>query len=223
VRSTRATAFNFELVAALNTVAIEVAAGATARIVSRVAGRPDELFEHDGQITKREIRALTLSALAPRHGEHLWDVGAGSGSVAIEWMLADPSLSATAIERRSDWASHIRRNAAAFGVPDLQVLEADAPQALHGLQPPNAVFIGGGATTPGMIATVQAALRTQGRLVINAVTLETEAVLLGAHAQHGGTLIRIDIHRASPIGSEAAQSLSWRPALPITQWTWVKR
>ena len=223
VRSTRATAFNFELVAALNTVAIEVAAGATARIVSRVAGRPDELFEHDGQITKREIRALTLSALAPRHGEHLWDVGAGSGSVAIEWMLADPSLSATAIERRSDRATRIRRNAAAFGVPDLQVLEADAPQALHGLQPPNAVFIGGGATTPGMIATVQAALRTQGRLVINAVTLETEAVLLGAHAQHGGTLIRIDIHRASPIGSEAAQSLSWRPALPITQWTWVKR
>jgi precorrin-6Y C5,15-methyltransferase (decarboxylating) len=222
VRSTRATAFNFDLIAALNTVAIEVAADATARIVSRAAGRPDELFEHDGQITKREIRALTLSALAPRHGEHLWDVGAGSGSVAIEWMLADPSLSATAIERRNDRAARIRRNAAAFGVPDLQVLEADAPQALHGLQSPNAVFIGGGATTPGMIATVQAALRAQGRLVINAVTLETEAVLLGMHAQHGGTLIRMDIHRASPIGSEGAQSLSWRPALPITQWTWVK-
>jgi precorrin-6Y C5,15-methyltransferase (decarboxylating) len=222
VRSTRATAFNFELIAALNTVAIEVVADASARIVSRAAGRADELFEHDGQITKREIRALTLSALAPRHGEHLWDVGAGSGSVAIEWMLTDPSLSATAIERRSERAARIRRNAAAFGVPDLQVLEADAPQALDGLQPPSAVFIGGGATTPGMIATVQAALRTQGRLVINAVTLETEAVLLGSHAQHGGTLIRMDIHRASRIGGEAAQSLSWRPAMPITQWTWVK-
>ena len=235
VRSTRAAAFNFDLIAALNTVAIEVMANATARIVSRAAGRADELFEHDGQITKREIRAVTLSALAPGRGEHLWDVGAGSGSVAIEWLLADPSLSALAIERRSDRAARIRRNAAAFGVPDLQVLEADAPQALEGLKPPDAVFIGGGAATPGMIETVQAALRPNGRLVINAVTLETEALLLNAHAQHGGALLRMEIHRASPIGGvayeradaragggEVARSLSWRPAMPITQWSWVK-
>jgi precorrin-6Y C5,15-methyltransferase (decarboxylating) len=222
VRSTRARGFNFDLIAALNTVAIEVVAGASARIVSRAAGRADELFEHDGQITKREIRALTLSALAPRRGEHLWDVGAGSGSVAIEWLLADPSLSAIAIERRSDRAARIRRNAAAFGVPDLQVLEADAPQALDGLQPPDAVFIGGGAATPGMIEIVQAALRTHGRLVINAVTLDTEAVLLSTHTQHGGNLIRVEVQRASPIGGDAARSLSWRPAMPITQWTWVK-
>jgi precorrin-6B C5,15-methyltransferase / cobalt-precorrin-6B C5,C15-methyltransferase len=222
VRSTRAARYSFDLVAALNTVAIEVAADATARIVSRAAGRADELFEHDGQITKREIRALTLSALAPRGGEHLWDVGAGSGSVAIEWMLADPSLSAIAIERRSDRVARIKRNATAFGVPDLQVLEADASQALAGLQPPDAVFIGGGAATPGMIETVQAALRTHGRLVINAVTLETEALLLSTQAQHGGTLMRMQIQRAGPIGSEAARSLSWRPAMPITQWTWVK-
>jgi precorrin-6B C5,15-methyltransferase / cobalt-precorrin-6B C5,C15-methyltransferase len=222
VRSTRAATFDFDLIAALNTVAIEVTADATARIVSLTAGRADELFEHDGQITKREIRALTLSALAPGYGEHLWDIGAGSGSVAIEWLLADPSLSATAIERRSDRAARIRRNAAAFGVPDLQVLEADAPRALDGLQPPDAVFIGGGAATPGMIETMQAALPARGRLVINAVTLDTEALLLSAHAQHGGTLVRIEIHRASPIGAEAAPLLSWRPARPITQWTWVK-
>lgn len=223
VRSARATAFDLDSIAALNTVAIEVAAAEpTARILPRVAGLADELFEHDGQITKREIRALTLSALAPRRGERLWDVGAGSGSVAIEWMLADPSMSAIAIERRSDRAARIRRNAAACGVPDLQVLEADAPQALDGLQRPDAIFIGGGAATPGMIETVQAALRTNGRLVINAVTLETEAILLSMQAQHGGTLIRMEIHRASPIGGETARSFSWRPAMPITQWTWVK-
>ena len=222
VRSTRAIEFNFDLIAALNTVAIEVVADATARIVSRVAGRADDLFEHDGQITKREIRALTLSALAPRRGEHLWDVGAGSGSVAIEWMLADPSLSAIAIERHSDRAARIRRNAAALGVPDLQVLEGDAPPALAGLRPPDAVFIGGGATTPGIIEAVQSALRIHGRLVINAVTLEAEAVLINAHTQHGGTLIRMEIHRARPIGSGEAHLMSWRPARPITQWTWVK-
>jgi precorrin-6Y C5,15-methyltransferase (decarboxylating) len=142
--------------------------------------------------------------------------------VAIEWMLADPTLSAIAIERRSDRAARIRRNAGAFGVPDLQVLEADAPQAFAGLQPPDAVFIGGGSTTPGMIETAQAALRTHGRLVINAVTLETEAILLGTHAQHGGNLVRMQIHRASPIGSEEARLMSWRPARPITQWTWIK-
>jgi precorrin-6Y C5,15-methyltransferase (decarboxylating) len=223
VRSTHANAFNLDPVSALNTVAIEVAAAdPTARILPRAAGLPDELFEHNGQITKREIRAVTLSALAPRRGEHLWDVGAGSGSVAIEWMLADPLLSATAIERRSDRAERIKRNAAAFGVPDLQVLEGDAPQALTGLQPPDAVFIGGGTTTPGMIEAVQAALRIHGRLVINAVTLEAEAVLLNAHTQHGGSLIRMEIHRARPIGSEEAHLMSWRPARPITQWTWVK-
>jgi precorrin-6Y C5,15-methyltransferase (decarboxylating) len=222
VRSTHANTFNFDSIAALNTVAIEVAGDPTARILPRTPGLADALFEHDGQITKREIRALTLSALAPRRNEHLWDVGAGCGSVAIEWMLADPSLSAIAIERRSDRAARIRRNAAAFGVPDLQVLEAGAPEALSGLEPPDAVFIGGGATTPGVIETAQAALRTQGRLVINAVTLETEAVLLNAHAHHGGSLLRMQIHRASPVGSEEARLLSWRPAMPITQWTWVK-
>jgi precorrin-6B C5,15-methyltransferase / cobalt-precorrin-6B C5,C15-methyltransferase len=222
VRSARASAFNLDQITALNTIAIEVVAGPAARILPRVAGLADELFEHDGQITKREIRALTLSALAPRHAEHLWDIGAGSGSVAIEWMLADPSLSAVAIERRSDRAARIRRNAAAFGVPDLRVIEGPAPLALNALQPPNAIFIGGGATGPGLIETARAALCTQGRLVINAVTLETEALLLKTHAQIGGTLTRIDIHHARPVGGEDARFSSWRPSNPITQWTWVK-
>jgi precorrin-6Y C5,15-methyltransferase (decarboxylating) len=222
VRSARASAFSLEQITALNTIAIEVVAGPAARILPRAAGIADELFEHDGQITKREIRALTLSALAPRHAEHLWDIGAGSGSVAIEWMLVDPSLSAAAIERRSDRAARIRRNAAAFGVPDLQVIEALAPQSLNNLQPPNAIFIGGGATGPGLIETARAALCAHGRLVINAVTLETEALLLKTHAQFGGTLTRMDIQHARPVGGEGARFSSWRPSNPITQWTWVK-
>jgi len=222
VRAARASAFGIDQIDSLNTVAIDVAASPTARILPRVAGLPDELFEHDGQITKREIRALTLSALAPRHAEHLWDIGAGSGSIAIEWMLADPSLSAAAIERRSDRAARIRRNANAFGVPDLQVIEAAAPQALNNLPPPNAIFIGGGATSPGLIETARAALLPNGRLVVNAVTLETEVVLLNAHAQHGGTMTRVEIHHARPVGGEDGRFSSWRPSNPIVQWTWVK-
>jgi precorrin-6B C5,15-methyltransferase / cobalt-precorrin-6B C5,C15-methyltransferase len=207
---------------ALNTVAIEVAAEPAARILPRAPGMADELFEHDGQITKREVRAMTLSALAPRRGEYLWDIGAGAGSVAIEWMLADTTLSAIAIERRADRVARIRRNASAFGVPDLQVLEATAPEALYGLAPPHAVFIGGGATTPGVIEAAQAALHPGGRLVVNAVTLETESVLLSNQAQAGGTLTRIEISRAAPVGGENGRMTGWRPAMPVTQWTWVK-
>ena len=222
IRSARANAFNLELIDALNTVAIEIVAQADARIIPRVAGLPDELFEHDGQITKREIRALTLSALAPRRAEHLWDIGAGSGSIAIEWMLADPSLTAVAIERSRDRAARIRRNAITFGVPDLRVIEAGAPEALGGLPAPDAIFIGGGAGVPGLIETARAALRPQGRLVVNAVTLETEAILLKANAEHGGTLTRVEIHHTRPVGGEDGRFSSWRPGNPIVQWTWVK-
>ena len=222
VRSTRAEGFNLDLIDALNTVAVEVVASPAARIIPWVAGLPDELFEHDGQITKRHIRALTLSALAPRHGERLWDIGAGSGSIAIEWMLAHPSLTAVAIERRSDRVARIKRNAVSLGVPDLQVVEGDVPQALNKLARPDAVFVGGGATTPGLLESAQAALRAQGRLVVNAVTLETEALLLKAHAQHGGTLTRMEIHHTRPVGGEEGRFSGWRPGNPIVQWTWVK-
>ena len=130
-------------------MAIEVVAAPGARVIARAAGLLDDLFEHDGQITKREVRAVTLSSLAPRRGELLWDIGAGAGSVAIEWMLADPSLRAVAIEARADRAARIRRNAAAFGVPALEVVEGTAPAALAGLPPPDAIFVGGGASDAG--------------------------------------------------------------------------
>jgi precorrin-6B C5,15-methyltransferase / cobalt-precorrin-6B C5,C15-methyltransferase len=135
---------------------------------------------------------------------------------------SDPSLSAAAIERRSDRAASMRRNATAFGVPDLQVVEAPAPQALADLLPPNAIFIGGGATCPGLIETARTALRTAGRLVINAVTLETEALILSAHARLGGTLTRIDIHHARPVGGDDGRFTSWRPGNPNIKWTWIK-
>ena len=222
IRTWRTDCFGLEHIDSLNTLAIEVLAGPGARIFPRAAGLADDLFEHDGQITKREIRALTLSALAPRRGELLWDVGAGSGSVAIEWMLADVSLNAIAIEQRGDRAARIRRNAAACGVPHLQLIEAAAPAALEGLAPPDAVFIGGGASTPGIIDASQAALRPMGRLVVNAVTLETESALLNYQSQYGGSLARIEISRTGPVGGKNARMRSWRPALPIVQWAWVK-
>ena len=145
-------------------------------------GLADDLFEHDGQITKREIRAVTLSSLAPLRGEVLWDIGAGSGSVAIEWMLAHPSLRAVAIEARADRAGRIRRNAAAFGVPELEMVEGRAPEALAGLATPDAVFVGGGASEAGVLDAAIAALRPGGRLVVNAVTLQTEAELIARHS-----------------------------------------
>jgi precorrin-6B C5,15-methyltransferase / cobalt-precorrin-6B C5,C15-methyltransferase len=222
IRAARADAFDLERIDSLNTVAIEVAAEPGARILPRAAGLADDLFEHDGQITKREVRALTLSALAPRRGELLWDVGAGSGSVAIEWMLADESLNAIAIERHGERAPRIARNAAACGVPHLQLIEGSAPAAFEGLAAPNAIFIGGGASTPGLIEAARAALRPSGRLVVNAVTLETESVLLRYQSQCSGSLTRIEISRAGPVGGEHAHMTGWRPARPIVQWTWVK-
>ena len=218
IRATIAGAFDLGMVDPLNTVAIEVAAAPNARIIARAPGLADELFEHDGQITKREVRALTLSALAPRRGELLWDIGAGAGSVAIEWMLADPTMRAIAIEQRADRAARIRRNAAAFGVPGLEIVEDAVPSALAGLAPPDAIFVGGGATYPGVLNAAIAALRAGGRLVVNAVTLETEALLFARHAALGGELIRIAIARAGAIGEKNG----WRAAMPVTQWVWIK-
>jgi len=218
IRATTAADFDIGDAAALNTLAIEVVAAPGARIIAYTPGLADDLFEHDGQITKREIRAITLSALAPRRGELLWDVGAGSGSIAIEWMLADPSLRAIAIEARADRAARIGRNAAAFGVPSLHVTEGAAPQALHGLEAPDAIFVGGGASAPGVLEGCLAALKPGGRLVANAVTLETESELIARHAALGGDLMRIAVARADSIGNK----MGWRPAMPVTQWVWGK-
>jgi precorrin-6Y C5,15-methyltransferase (decarboxylating) len=222
IRSVPANAFDLESIDPLNTMAIEVAAGEGARILPMANGLADDLFEHDGQITKREIRCLTLSALAPRRGEVLWDVGAGSGSVAIEWLLGGGSLNAFAIEERSDRVARINRNAAAFGVPHLTVIEGSAPAALQGLAVPDAVFVGGGAATPGLIDAVQSALRSGGRLVVNCVSLETEMILLQYQSRCGGSLTRISIARAGPIGGEDKRMTGWRSALTLMQWVWVK-
>jgi precorrin-6Y C5,15-methyltransferase (decarboxylating) len=202
----------------LNTLAIEVIAAPDARILPRAPGLPDALFEHDGQITKREIRALTLSSLAPCHGQLLWDIGAGAGSVSIEWMLADPMMRAIAVEQNTERSARIRRNAAAFGVPGLEIIETAAPEALVSLPAPDAVFIGGGASDTDVLDTAARALRSRGRLVVNAVTVKTEALLLARHGAFGGELTRIAISRAGPIGGETG----WRPAMPVTQWVWIK-
>jgi precorrin-6Y C5,15-methyltransferase (decarboxylating) len=218
IRSARADRFAPTSIAALNVVAITVEATPGAQILPLTAGLADDRFEHDGQITKREIRALTLSALAPRRGELLWDIGAGAGSVAIEWMLADPSLRAIAIEHNPDRAARIGRNALALGVPGLTVAEGPAPAALAGLTTPQAIFVGGGGSDDGVLDAAIEALATGGRLVANAVTLEMEAILLDHHARLGGELTRIAVSRVSPIGSMHG----WRPAMPVTQWTWTK-
>ena len=222
VRATTAAAFRFGTTDPLNTVAIEVVAAEGARILPRAPGLPDALFEHDGQITKREVRAVTLSSLAPRHGELLLDIGAGAGSIAIEWMLNDPSLRALAIEAQAERAARIARNAASFGVPGLEIVQGVAPAALAGSPPPDAIFVGGGAGDPGVLEAVLTALRAGGRLVVNAATLQTEALLLARYGELGGELIRIAISRADPVGSMTSRMSIWRPAMPVTQWRWVK-
>ena len=218
VRSQVAMSFGLEDINPLNICAISVVALPQARILPLTPGLGDDLFEHDGQITKRDVRAMTLSALAPRRGELLWDIGAGSGSVGIEWMLADPSLRTIAIEADPARAARISRNASSFGVPELAITIGTAPDALAGLEAPHAIFIGGGGADPGVLDAAIAALRPGGRLVANAVTLELETLLLAQYAQLGGTLTRIDIARADAIGTMTG----WRPAMPITQWAWSK-
>ncbi|MBB6307851.1 precorrin-6y C5,15-methyltransferase (decarboxylating) subunit CbiE [Xanthobacter tagetidis] len=218
IRAARADGFDLVGIQPLNLVAIEIEMAEGAPVLTLANGLPDELFEHDGQITKREIRALTLSALAPRRGELLWDIGGGSGSVSIEWLLSDPSLSAIAIEKDATRAARMARNAERLGVPHLQIVEGAAPKALAGLPPPDVIFVGGGASRTRLLDTALEALKPGGRLVANAVTLQTEALLLAAHARLGGDLVRIALSRAAPV-----QGLTgWRSAMPVTQWRHVK-
>lgn len=202
----------------LNTVAVEVAAGPEARLLPLAPGLDEAWFETDGQITKAEVRAITLAALRPLAGQRLWDVGAGSGSVAIEWCLRHPANRAVAFEARADRAARIGRNARALGVPDLTVREGRAPAILRDLPAPDAAFLGGGLSDPALVACVWQALPPGGRLVANAVTLESEPVLIDAHRRHGGTLRRIAIARAEPVGTMRG----WRPAMPVTQWAATK-
>ena len=215
IRSATAASFTLDDISPLNIIAAEILAGPNARPIPYASGLADDMFENDGQLTKREIRAVTLSALSPCPGELLWDIGLGSGSVAIEWLLAHPANRAIGLERDSVRAARAVRNAVALGVPHLDVREGKAPDGLHGLPTPDAIFIGGGASIDGVIAAAWAALKPGGRIVANGVTLETEATLSGAHATYGGTLTRINIERASPVGTKHG----WRPAMPVTQWS----
>jgi precorrin-6B C5,15-methyltransferase / cobalt-precorrin-6B C5,C15-methyltransferase len=217
IRETRAEAFDFGDVAALNTVAIDVVAEAGARVIPLVPGLPDDWFENDGQLTKREIRAVTLSSLAPRRGETLWDVGAGSGSISIEWMLSHPANRAIAIERDANRAARIARNALALGVPDIEIVTAAAPKALGELRQPDAIFIGGGADAEGLEAAWRA-LPSQGRIVINAVTLETQTLLVQALEEKGGDLTHLQVSRARPVGRFHALD----PGMGVLQWCAVK-
>ncbi|WP_415758101.1 precorrin-6y C5,15-methyltransferase (decarboxylating) subunit CbiE [Pseudomonas sp. LT1P18] len=199
-------------IADLNLIAIECIAEPNTLRLSRLAGLPDSAFKHDGQLTKRDVRAITLARLAPIHGELLWDVGAGSGSIGIEWMRAHPSCRALAIEADEGRQGLIEHNRDALGVPGLQLIRGSAPQALDRLERPNAIFIGGGVTREGVLDTCWAQLKPGGRLIANAVTLQSEMTLMAWREQHGGELTRIHIAQAQPLGDFD----TWRQALPIT-------
>ena len=183
-----------------------------------VPGLPDAVYESDGQLTKREVRAVTLAVLGPQPGELLWDVGAGSGSIAIEWMRTHRECRAVAVESAPERVGRIVRNAAALGVPKLRVVQGRAPGALAGLPAPDAVFIGGGVTRDGVVDAVLAALPAGGRLVANAVTLESEAVLASWYAKLGGDLTRLAVQRAAPVGGFTG----WRAMMPVTIWSVTK-
>jgi precorrin-6Y C5,15-methyltransferase (decarboxylating) len=199
--------------AALNTVAIECWPGPGARPLSCLAGLPDDAYIHDGQLTKRAVRAATLAALAPLPGECLWDVGAGCGSIAVEWLRAGDAMRAVAVERDPARCTLIAQNAVALGVPELRVVQGTAPEALAGLPPPDAVFLGGGASEPLLWEAAWQALRPGGRLVANTVTVEAEGRLLAWHARHGGELTRLAVARAEPVGGYHG----WRPLMSVTQ------
>jgi precorrin-6Y C5,15-methyltransferase (decarboxylating) len=203
-----------EDVDALNVIGVLCEAGP---VLSTAPGLPDEAYESDGQLTKREVRAVTLSRLAPVPGQLLWDVGGGAGSIAIEWSRHHPTCRAVAIERDPDRAKRLERNAANLGVV-VRIVVGKAPEALAELEAPDAVFVGGGATAPGMIETCWEALKPGGRLVVNGVTLETEVLIARWYAELGGDLVRLDVQRASPVGTMTG----WRPAMPVTIWSITK-
>jgi precorrin-6Y C5,15-methyltransferase (decarboxylating) len=214
IRHATASNFDIEEIQPLNTIAIEMVAELEAIIIPLAPGLDDNFFEHDGQLTKREVRAVTLSSLQPLLGQLLWDIGLGAGSVAIEWLLRHPSLRAIGIEARSDRAGRAARNAAALGVPELEIVQGRAPEALAGLTRPDAVFIGGGMMDDGVFNAAWSALKSGGRLVANAVSLETEARLAGYFQHFGGDLVRLQVARADRVGGMSG----WRPAMPVTQW-----
>jgi precorrin-6Y C5,15-methyltransferase (decarboxylating) len=207
-----------EVVPPFNTMAVECIAAPDAALLPRVPGLSDDLFQSDGTMTKREVRAATLAKLMPMRGALLWDVGAGSGSVGIEWMRAARYARAIGIEPRADRRAMAGANALALGTPRLEIIEGRAPEAFAGLPAPDAIFIGGGMDS-AVFEAAFAALKPLGRLVANAVTLESEAQLIALHKAHGGDLAKISVMRAEPVG----RLTGWRPSMPVTQWSMIKR
>lgn len=201
-----------------NTLALELVASDPARVFARSAGLPDSAFHHDGKMTKREVRAVTLAALAPMPGQLLWDIGAGCGSIGIEWMRADMNAKAIGLEPNTERRAFARENALALGTPGLDLRDVSAPDGLADLPDPDAVFIGGGLTSPDVVAICHERLKPGGRLVANAVTLEGETILLKAFEDLGGELVRLSVQRADPVG----RLTGWRPMMPVTQWQLTK-
>ena len=216
-RVRRAVAQDYGLSDVLHPVAVAIDADGAGGL-PRASGLPDDLFAHDGQITKRPIRALTLSALAPRPGEVLWDLGAGSGSISVEWCLSASSTKAIAVETRADRASNIRANAAAFGVSHrLETCKAVWPDGLEALRKPDAVFIGGGVNSGG-IETVWGLMPDGARMVVNAVTIESEALLAQLQTDKGGALMRYEVATSAPLG----RMRGWDRSRPVVQWSVMK-
>lgn len=214
IRATRAD--SFELTGIAHPVAVAMTIEGKGETLPLASGRADDWFDHDGQITKRPVRAVTLSTLAPRSGELLWDIGTGSGSIAIEWLLAHPSMQAIGIEADARRAARARANADRLGVDRLTIVEGKAPDALNGLPPPDAVFIGGGLSQ-NLMETLFGRLTSGTRLVANAVTLESEALLADWQAKKGGDLLRMDFSQAVPLGAKRG----WQAAFPVVQWSVV--
>ncbi|MFG3347631.1 precorrin-6y C5,15-methyltransferase (decarboxylating) subunit CbiE [Streptomyces sp. NPDC048018] len=208
----------YERTDALHVLALDCVRDPDTLRLGTTPGLPDEAYEHDGQLTKRYVRAATLAALAPAPGELLWDIGGGSGSIGIEWMRAHRGCRAVAVEKQPERAARIERNAAALGVPALKVVTAAAPGGLAALPTPDAIFIGGGLTAPGLLDACWDALPAGGRLVANTVTLESEALLADRYRRHGGELIRLAVAAAVPVGGFTG----WRQAMPVTQWSVTK-
>jgi len=213
VRETVAAGYDLSDEADLNLVGIECVAGRAASPRPTTVGLPDDAFVHDGKMTKRVLRALAVATLCPLPGARLWDIGAGAGSIAIEWLRAAPRTQAVAIEPKPERCRMIAENAATLGVPELQIIEGEAPQALAGLTAPDAIFIGGGLSD-GVFDAAYEALRPGGRLVAHAVTLESEAMLIDLHARFGGELMRVAVDRAEPVGPYRG----FKPSMPVVHW-----
>ncbi len=202
----------------LNVLAVNCIAGPQAKIFSRVAGLPDDAFIHDGQLTKREVRAATLAALAPGPDQLLWDIGAGCGSVSVEWMRSTRGCEAFAIEHNEDRLKMISTNADQLGTPRLKVIAGKAPEALDGLRAPDAVFIGGGVGNEGVFDTAWQTLKSGGRMVCNVVTIEGEMHLYDLQEKHGGELVRMDVSTLTNVGPYRAM----KPRMSVVQWRLIK-